>query len=305
MKLFVNIAVAFAALSANAFDSAGWLEQRAMLDVEAERLRAAYAKYQRLANEAAESIVVPVESYPDGSIKTSIGANRAQFFLADGFIWGEGVAVRQFKRNGELDMRLDADNCVVDRDTRSGWVEDHAHAEFRDEAILDGDRVYFSATEEYLKIFTNTVLRADGKELRSVRADYDHKSGVAMFDGDVEFRGREGKNEYLLTASQAFVFMSGTNDLRRVVALGGVHITSGDREGFCDRAVFTRRDSKVVMFGDGESVSARLVDNSKRRSEVEGARITFWIDSEQVEVVDSKVTIDAKGLKLPKGAKAL
>ena len=60
-----------------------------------------------------------------------------------------------------------------------------------------------------------------------------------------------------------------------------------------------------LMFGDGESVSARLVDNSKRRSEVEGARITFWIDSEQVEVVDSKVTIDAKGLKLPKGAKAL
>ena len=305
MKLSVNVVVALAALSANAFDSADWLEQRMLLDREAERLCAAYAKYGALSTEAAESIVVPVEGYADGSIKTSVGAKRAQFFLVDGFIWGEGVEVRQFKRDGTIDMKLDADNCVVDRTTRSGWVEDHAHAEFRDEAVLDGDRVYFSAPEEYLKIYTNTVLRADGKELRSIRADYDHQNGVAMFDGAVELRGREGKNEYVLKCDQAFAFISGTNELRRVVALGGVSVKSGDREGSCDRAVFTRRDSKIVMYGDGEGVPARLADNSKRRSEVEGARITFWTDSEQVEVVESKVTIDTKGIKLPKGAKAL
>ena len=305
MKLSVNIAVVLAALSANAFDSAEWLGQRALLDREADRLRAAYAKFSDLATEPAETIIVPVEGYSNGSIKTSIAAKRAQFFLKEGFIWGEGVEVRQFKRDGAVDMKLDADNCVVDRETRSGWVEDHAHAEFRDEAVLDGDRVYFSAPEEYLKIFTNTVLRADGKELRSVRADYDHQNGVAMFDGEVELRGREGKNEYVLTAEQAFAFISGTNELRRVVVLGGVHVKSGDREGSCDRAVFTRRDSKIVMYGDGDKVPARLVDNSKRHSEVEGLRITFWTDSEQVEVVDSKVTIDANGLKLPKGAKGL
>ena len=194
MKLSINIAAVLAALAANAFDSADWLGQRELLDREAERLCGAYAKYRSLAKDPAESIVVPVESHSDGSIKTSIGAKRAQFFINDGFIWGEGVAVRQLGRDGSVEMMLDADDCVVDRSTRSGWVEDHAHAEFRNDAVLDGDRVYFSAIEEYLKIYTNTVLRADGKELRSIRADYDHKNGVAMFDGDVEFIGSEGKN---------------------------------------------------------------------------------------------------------------
>ena len=305
MKLSVNVVVALAALTANAFDSAGWLEQRMMLDHEAERLRAAYAKYSALSTEAAESIVVPVESFDSGSIKTSVGAKRAQFFLVDGFIWGEGAEVRQFKRDGALEMTLDADNCVVDRTTRSGWVDDHAHAEFRDQAVLDGDKVYFSAPEEYLKIYTNTVLRADGKELRSVRADYDHKAGVAMFDGDVELHGREGKNHYVLKCGQAFAFISGTNELRRVVALGGVYVKSGDREGSCDRAVFVSRESKVVMYGDGAGTLAKLADNSRRQSAVEGSRITFWTDSEQVEVVESRVTVDTNGLKLPNGAKGL
>jgi len=303
MRLSVEIFLfaASLALTAHAFDSAEWLAQRAMLDLEAERLRDAYAKYSTADIEPAESIVVPVESYSNGAVKTSIAAKRARFFVKEGFVWGEGVEIRQFRRDGSLESKIDADNCVVDRDTRSGWIEGHAHAEFKDEAVLDGDRVYFSAMEEYLKIYSGTVLKADGKELRSRRADYDHQNGVAMFDGDVELRGREKKNDYTLDAGQAFAFLSGTNELRRVVALGGVAVRSGDREGFCDRAVFTKRDSKIVMYGDGESVTARLVDNSKRRSEVEGVRITFWTDSEQVEVVDSKVSLDTNGLKLPKG----
>jgi hypothetical protein len=302
MRLSVEIVCVFAALTAHAFDSAEWLAQRGLLGYEARRLAKAYPKFHKAATEPADSIVVPLESHPNGSIKTSISANKAQLFLIEGFVWAEGVSIRQFRPDGSIEARLDADNCIVDRSTRSGWIPGHTHAEFRGDVSLDADKVYFSAEEQYLRTFTNTVLRADGRELRSVRADYDNLNGVAMFDGGVELRGTEGKNEYVLTAMRAFAFLSGTNDLKRVVALNGVRVKSGVREGSCDRAVYTKDDSKIVMYGDEKGTPAMLADNSKRRSKIEGARITFWLDNEQVEVVDSAVTIDANGIKLPKGA---
>lgn len=305
MRLSIEILCLMVAFTAQAFDSAEWLGQRKLLGYEAARLSKAYAKCYRSVSEAAESIEIPVEAYPDGSVKLGLAAKRAQIFINTGMVWGEGVTIRQMKRGGELEAKIDADNCVVDRETRSGWVDGHAHAEFGRDVSLDGDKVYFSAYEEYLAIYTNTVLKADGKELRSVRADYDNQNGVAMFDGAVELTGAEGNVGYTINASQAFVFLSGTNELRRVVALGGVRIKSGDRSGACDRAVYTRGDSKIVMYGDGDGRKAQLADGFKRNNKIEGDRITFWIDGEQVEVVDSAVTVDAKEMKLPIGANGL
>ena len=66
MRLSIEIACLLAALSAHAFDSAGWLGQRALLDREAERLRAAYPKFRERVVEPAENVVIPVESHPDG-----------------------------------------------------------------------------------------------------------------------------------------------------------------------------------------------------------------------------------------------
>lgn len=305
MRLSIEILCLSVALTAQAFDSAEWLGQRQLLGHEAVRLAKVYEKCSRSVSEAAEAIEIPVEAYSDGSVRLGISAKRAQLFIDTGMVWGEGVTIMQMKHGGELEARIDAENCVVDRDTRSGWVKGHAHAEFGGDVSLDGDKVYFSAFEEYLAIYTNTVLRADGKVLRSVRADYDNQNGVAMLDGAVELMGAEGNVDYVINAAQAFVFLSGTNDLRRVVALGGVRIKSGDRAGVCDRAVYTRGDSKIVMYGGGANAKAQLIDGTKRRNKVEGDRITFWIDGEQVEVIDSTVTVDAKEMKLPLGVNGL
>lgn len=301
MRLFVNILVSAVALSAQAFDSAAWLGRRAALDSEASRLRAAYAKCAAEATEPAEGLTIPFESHPDGSVKASVAAARAQLFLADGLVWGEGVKVRQFRADGSEEARIDAENCVVDRKSRSGWVDAHASARYRDEAELEGDGVFFSSGDEYVSVTSNTVLRADGKVLKAARADYDRKEGVAMFDGGVELRGEQDGHGYVLSADQAFVFLSETNQFRRVVALGGVAVSSDGRVGTCARAVYTKRDAMVVMHGDGAGAPARLVDAGSRRSEVEGARITFWLDSEQVEVVDSKVSVDSGAAGLPGG----
>jgi hypothetical protein len=54
------------------------------------------------------------------------------------------------------------------------------------------------------------------------------------------------------------------------------------------------------MYGaDGEP--AMLADGGGSKGTVSGARITFWTDSEEVEIVDSAITMDADGLKMPQG----
>lgn len=125
-------------------------------------------------------------------------------------------------------------------------------------------------------------------KITSERTDYDRKQGVIMFDKDVFV----DDVEYQMHADQLYVFLDGTNDLKRIVAIGNVAITNDQRVGTCAKATYTKATSKIVMYGDGAETLAKLSDNGKRKSEVEGRKITFWIDSEQVEVEGSTLTVD-------------
>lgn len=137
--------------------------------------------------------------------------------------------------------------------------------------------------------------------ITSERTDYDRREGVIMFDKNVFVDDAE----YQMHADQLYVFLDGTNELKRIVAMGNVTITNDTRVGSCAKAAYTKKVGKIVMFGDGDSVMARLADTGKRKSEVEGRKITFWIDSEQVEVEGSTVTLDAGGIGGKEGAKKL
>lgn len=148
--------------------------------------------------------------------------------------------------------------------------------------------------------------KAESEAPRSVRitsdrTDYDRKEGVIMFDGNVHV----DDEEYQMCSRQLYVFLDGTNDLKRIVAIGNVAITNDTRHGSCAKAAYTKSVGKIVMYGDGQDVMAKLVDDGKRRSEVVGRKITFWIDSEQVEVEGSTVTLDAGGIGGKEGAKKL
>lgn len=138
-------------------------------------------------------------------------------------------------------------------------------------------------------------------KITSARTDYDRKQGVIMFDENVFVDDAE----YQMHADQLYVFLDGTNDLKRIVAIGHVAITNDLRAGTCAKATYTKATQKIVMYGDGDGTTARLADNGRRRSEVEGRKITFWIDSEQVEVEGSTVTLDAGSLGGRDGAKKL
>ena len=128
--------------------------------------------------------------------------------------------------------------------------------------------------------------------ITSERTDYDRKEGIILFDRNVYV----DDEQYQMHADRLFVFLDGTNDLKRIVAIGNVSITNENRTASCSRAVFSKAASKIVMYGDDTS-TAKLSDPSQHGGMVEGKQITFWLDAEQVEVVGSTVNLPGGMLK--------
>jgi hypothetical protein len=124
-------------------------------------------------------------------------------------------------------------------------------------------------------------------EIAARRTDFDRKDGVVLFDGAV----RVADSEYSLGADMLYAFLDGTNSLKRIVADGSVAVTNGTRFGCCPRAAYVKSLGRVTMYGE-PGKPAKLADGGRRHSEVEGRKISFWLDSEQVEVEGSMLTVD-------------
>lgn len=152
------------------------------------------------------------------------------------------------------------------------------------EISADADRVYESGEP------ANETVK--GARITSRRSDFDRKEGLVMFEGDVLVRY---DRDYTLAANRLFVFLEGSNQLARIVAVGGVSITNEARVGTCALATFRRKSGEIEMFGDDKGVRARFRDGTSGGSELDGTRIKFWLDSEQVEVEDSQISVESGG----------
>ena len=125
------------------------------------------------------------------------------------------------------------------------------------------------------------------------RTDYDRKEGVILFDRNVYV----DDEQYQMHAERMFVFLDGTNDLKRLVAIGNVAITNDAKAAGCSRAVYTKAASRIVLYGDDRH-PAWLRDAGGKKgdaSEVRGKRITYWFDSETATVEGA--TIEMPGIK--------
>lgn len=294
-----------AALDAFAFDSTEWLGQRELFAREAERLRGVYATCAAQVATPAENVTIPVETHPDGSVKTLVKAARAQYFLKEGLVWGEAVEVRRLATNGVIEASIEAKSCVVDRATRSGWAEGAAKVT-NGKTVFSGEGVYFSSSDSYVKVFgassfasEDVRFGADSADAsgpvrgRSQTSDFDGKSGVMLFEGDVVVTSATNMT---LCADQLFMFLSGTNELSRVVAVGSVSVTNDLRCGACATAVYRRAKDELELFGD-EQKPALLRECGASARSLEGRVIRFWLGSEQVEVEQARIVSDTKGGK--------
>lgn len=151
-----------------AFDAEAWLAKRRRLTAEALRLREAYTNCIAGVEAPAENVTVSLETFPDGTVKTSVSAQRAQFFLDTGLVWAEGVVLRKFKKDGVLDARIDAENCVIDRNAKAGWSEGEAKV-VQGSTAFRGKRVYFSSREGYVKVFRDTDMESHDLQAGGLR----------------------------------------------------------------------------------------------------------------------------------------
>ena len=127
--------------------------------------------------------------------------------------------------------------------------------------------------------------------ISSSKVYYDRKEGYAVFSGKVHV----DSEDYQLHANKAYVFFEGTNELKRIVATGGVAITNDTKRAYGAKASYYRASGMVVLYGD-DKVAAEVRDESKDDDQVvRGSKIKFWTTSEQVEVVDASITSPVSG----------
>ena len=164
----LSVATASAAAQSVAFNGEDWFGRREILTREAERLSAAFTNCVAKLRDPAIDVAIPVETFDDGSVKTSIKAARAQYFVETGLVWAEGVEVCQFDENGALVTKIEAERCVVDRESKSGWAPGRAKAEYG-KTVVEGDDVYFSFPEQYVMIFSKAGVTSTDIKLKGVK----------------------------------------------------------------------------------------------------------------------------------------
>ena len=157
------MSIALAALPVCAFSSAQWLAERND-DGDMLRLRKAYEQCVAQLESPAENVVFPLETLPDGTVKSRLRARRAQLFIDSGLIWGEGIRVEQYGKDGKVDSFLEAENCIVDRKTKTGWVEGDAIMSYG-KSTVKGRGVHFSVDREFIKIFSKSEIRTTGLKI--------------------------------------------------------------------------------------------------------------------------------------------
>lgn len=147
-----------------AFSSERWLAERAD-DSDMLRLRAAFAECAKKAVAPAENVSMVLEAYPDGTVKSRITAARATIFPDSSYVWAEQIRLEQFDATGtNRTARLDAENCLVDRTTKTGWVDGNANMVYGDSTVK-GRGIYFSLTREFIKIFSQSEIRTKGGKI--------------------------------------------------------------------------------------------------------------------------------------------
>ena len=128
-------------------------------------------------------------------------------------------------------------------------------------------------------------------KITSASTYYDRKEGFAYFSGNVFVD--DGK--YQLHADRAYVFMDGTNELKRIVAIGSVAMTNDARRAYGAKASYYRDPGMVVLYaGDGVPAEVREERPDGPRV-VRGRKIKFWTESEQVEVLEAEISSPNRG----------
>ncbi len=103
-----------------------------------------------LAQEPIEGLRVPLEYYPDGTLRTELSARRATV-SADATIAASGIVFRVFSTNGTVDVTITAEDAKCSRERQSGWSET-AVSMRQGEMLLTGEGFKWDGTSGTIQI---------------------------------------------------------------------------------------------------------------------------------------------------------
>lgn len=104
-----------------------------------------------------ENLMLPLDYYSSGRIKTVLRAQKAQILL-DGLVFAEGVCVDLLAEDGQVDGRLRAEACLFDRTAKHGYSEGPVSFEKSGDR-LKGRGMYFSFEQQFIKILGECEIR--------------------------------------------------------------------------------------------------------------------------------------------------
>jgi lipopolysaccharide export system protein LptA len=129
---------------------------------------------------------------------------------------------------------------------------------------------------------------ADPKEtvITSQKMNFDYKRNVVEFTGDVVVIDKDVR----LESDALTIILAGSNEVKSVTADGTVRIKMPDKTGTCDKAVYTTKDSKIIMTGNAKVVM-------RGKDSVTGDEITIWFNEDRMASKPARLVItpDDKG----------
>ena len=143
----------------SAFNSAKWMRKREAMTDEAVRLQAAYSNCVSQLTSPSEGITIPLETNPDGSVRTSVYAKKAQIFQDVPLVWAEDLVMTKLDDEGKERLKLEAKRCVIDRVARTGWVDGHAKVT-QGKTTFEGEGVFFSATNGFVSVYSKADVKS-------------------------------------------------------------------------------------------------------------------------------------------------
>jgi len=155
-------------LAASAFDTDAWVEKNAAMAREAERMKAAYETYSARIDKPAENVTIPLETFESGEVKTVIYAKFGQFFQPEGYTWAKDITAEQYDEDGSLDMRLEADSCLMDRVHKCCWIAGHVKA-WHKKTTLEGDDAFYCTSNKFLKVMTNAKVVSEDVKMKGLK----------------------------------------------------------------------------------------------------------------------------------------
>jgi len=162
------VALALAGAAPGAFDADAWDERNAEMMEDALRMKSVYEAVSAKVVDPASDVTIPFEKFDDGTVKSFVFAKRGQLFPFSRCVWAEGVTVKQLRRDGSVDMQLNADRCLVDLNRRSCWVSGHVRAA-RDRTVIEGDDAYCNVSNDFLKVMSNAKVVSEDVNMKGLR----------------------------------------------------------------------------------------------------------------------------------------